>query len=169
MGGASSNLGCHGRCATARTLTILSLAVIVAAFGSPAFAQFNAGAFAGGFSQGLQRGAEIRARRAEAQARYAEAHRQELCNAALENYLGGKGPMPPPMCNPAGTVQMSAEAAPRPEPMPAPAPPPSPTSFTNCTPDSLGGTHCSTLTPGQPTTFTNCSTDSIGGRHCTTN
>lgn len=134
------------------------------------------GSFAGGFSQGLQNGAAIRERRAAANANEQAAKREQLCNKALENYLAGKGPIPPPMCNPPGSSPAPAVAM-APAPAPFSPPPaqasvaaPSGPSFKNCSaPDVTGATHCATTGAGQPPAFTNCTPDGLGGTRCTTN
>ena len=134
------------------------------------------GSFAGGLAQGLQNGAVIRERRAAAYANEQAAKREQLCNKALENYLAGKGPIPPPMCNPPGSSPAPAIAM---APAPAISTPPSaqaslaaPTgpSFKNCSaPDVTGATHCTTTGVGQPPAFTNCTPDGLGGTRCATN
>lgn len=135
-----------------------------------------AGGFAAGLSQGLERGAAIRERHAAAFANEQAAKRQTLCNKALENYLAGKGPVPPPMCNPPGSTPGAAvAAAPSATPLPPPSAQaslaaPSGPNFTNCTAaDVTGATHCTTLGAGQPPTFTNCTPDGLGGTRCRTN
>jgi hypothetical protein len=134
---------------------------------NPAPCQYSGG-FAAGLSQGLERGAAIRERRAEAAERYQAAHRLALCNKALENYLVGKGPTPPPMCDaPAGASARVADPPPATASAATPAPPAfaGPT-FTNCLNDAVGGTYCTTTGGGPKSVFTNCTTDTLGNRHC---
>ena len=133
------------------------------------------GSFAGGFSQGLQNGAAIRERHAAAFANEQAAKRQQLCNKALENYLAGKGPIPPPMCSPPESAQPAAvTVAPAaallpPPPAQASLSAPAGPSFKNCSAaDVTGATHCTTSGAGQPPTFTTCTPDGLGGTRCST-
>ncbi len=99
-----------------RVLSLIAMAtlVVVGSAAQPALAGgFDYGGFAGGFSEGYARGVAIRARHAQALAASEDAKRERLCNNALESYLAGKGPMPPPMCNSAGTATQAAGPAPK--------------------------------------------------------